>query len=153
MSVTRWAAATDAIVTTLGAAPALAGVKVVDGPPTGEETGANTIWVGWSGDPDDPTSGGIQQTYHDTGAAAKRDETAEVNLTLQSASGNDDMSAVRSSAVTLLGAVETVLRGNPSLGLADVLRIELSDGTFRQFRDSEGVGCQITFTLTITSLI
>lgn len=155
MAISRYAAATDAILTTLRANATLsaAAVEIIDGPPVQQAYGTTVLYVGWRGDVDDDTAGDITQAYHDLGPAATRDEIISIYCVVQSVRGDDDMSAARSSAVAALGAIETALRANVSLGLADVLRIELSDSTVRQVRDADGIGVELGFTITVTSLI
>lgn len=155
MAISRYAAATDALVALAQADATLiaAAVEVVDGPPLQQQYAETSLYVGWSGEEDDATSGSISSAYHDLGPAAKRDETVEVYCTIRSVTGTDDMSGARSSAIAALGALETAVRANVSLGLADVLRFEVSDATVRQVRDSLGVGVDVGFTVTCTSLI
>jgi translation initiation factor IF-1 len=111
------------------------------------------VYVGWTGDVDNDTAGTVSQQYHDAGVAAKRDETCEVFCTVQSVRGDGDMSAARRDAVLVLGAIESALRGNISLGLEDLIRIEVSNGDVRQVRDAEGIGVEFDITITSTALI
>lgn len=155
MAISRYAAATDAIVALAQADATLtaAAVEVVDGPPRQQGYGATVLYVGWTGEDDNATSGSIESSYHDLGPTAKRDERVEVYCTAQSVRGDDDMSTARSAAVAVYGALETAIRANVSLGLADVLRFEVSDATVRQVRDGEGIGVEVGFTITCISLI
>lgn len=155
MAISRYAAVTDAILSTLRANATLsaAAVEIVDGPPIQQQYGTTCLYLGWRGDPDDDTAGNITQNYHDLGPAATRDEIVDIYGVVQSVRGDDDMAAARTTAVAALGAMETALRGNVSLGLADVLRIEVTDSAVRQVRDADGIGVELAFTITVTSLI
>jgi hypothetical protein len=155
VAISRYAAATDAVLAALRADATLAAaaVEIIDGPPAQQAYGTTVLYVGWRGDVDDDTAGDITQEYHDLGPTATRDEIISIYCTVQSVRGDDDMAAARTSAVAALGAIETALRGNVSLGLANVLRIEVSDSTVRQVRDVEGIGVELGFTITVTSLI
>ena len=155
MAISRYAAVTDAILTTLRADATLtaAAVEIVDGPPIQQAYGSTVLYVGWSGEADNPTSGTISQQYHDTGTAAKRDEVVEVYCLIQTARGDDDMSTARTDATAALGAIESALRTTPALGLADVIRVEMSDSSVKQIRDGLGLAFEHAFTITTTSLI
>ena len=155
MAISRYAAASDALVALAAADATLtaAEVQVVDGPPTQQQYGTTVLYIGWTGEDDNATSGSIESSYHDLGPTAKRDERVEVYCTAISVRGDDDMSTARSAAVAVYGALETAIRANVSLGLADVLRFEVSDATVRQVRDGMGIGVEVGFTITCIALI
>lgn len=153
MTISRYAAVTDAVLALLRADVTLASVTILDGPPTQGQSAEAFLWIGWSGDPDDATSGSITQAYHDAGPAATRDETVDINCLVQVSRGDDDMAAARTSAIAILGSVETALRANPTLGLTGLLRVELSASSVRQIRDGLGIAVELVFSLTATSLI
>lgn len=155
MAISRYAAATDAIVALALADATLtaAAVRVVDGPPVQQQYGTTVLYIGWTGEDDNATAGSIESEYHDLGPTAKRDERVEVYCVIQAVRGDDAMTTARSSAVAAYGALETAIRANVSLGLADVLRFEVSDATVRQVRDGEGIGVEVGFTITCISLI
>ena len=152
MAVTRADAVVDALVAALSADSTLSGL-VLDGPPVTEAVLDDVVTVGFAWDPEDDTSVEIEQAYHELGAAAKRDETLDVRCAAVSFRGDGDMAAARARCVVLLGAVESVLRANYSLGLADVLRTEVTVGSLRQSQTAQGAECICQFTVTATSLI
>lgn len=152
MAVTRADAVIDALVAALSADGTLAGL-VYDGPPVTDDPLFEVVTVGFAFDESDDSSFEITQSYHDLGPAAKRDEQVDVRCAVYASNGDGDMGAARARAVVLLGAVESVLRANPSLGLSDALRTELSVGTGRQEQAPEGAACIVQFTVTATSLI
>ena len=155
MAISRYAAVTDAIISTLSAlqSTTLANVEIVDGPPLIDQFPPDAIYVGWNGGIDDDSAGNITQSYHDTSPVATRDERVEVYCIFQSARGDDEMAEARTRVVDMLGAAETALRANVGLGLTDLLRVEVSDGAVRQVRNADGIGVEIAVTITATSLI
>lgn len=155
MAISRYAAAVDALIALAAADATLIALPCVpvDGPPGGQQYNDVTLYVGWSGDEDDDSAGQIESAYHDLGSGARRDEIVSVLCTIRSVRGDDLMATARSSAVTAFGALETAIRANVSLGLADVMRVEVSDAAVRQVRDGLGIGVDVGFTITITSLI
>ena len=155
MAVSRFAAVADAVMATLYAVAdtSLAGVDIVDGPPIVTSYSSDFLFIGWTGDPDNDLSGTIRSSYHDTGPTATRDEVVEISGAVISGRGDDNMAAARLRAVTIFGVMESAFRANYGLGLADVMRVELSDGAVRQVRDGLGLAVEIDFTITVTSLI
>ena len=151
--ITRYAEVTDAVLSALRSSQDLAGVLIVDGPPGSLTLAADFIYVGWTGSEDDELAGNISQAYHDLGPAATRDETVTIECIVQSVRGDDLMDVARLRCVTMLGAVETILRSDPTVGLAGLLRVELSDASVRQVRNADGIGVEISFTLEATSII
>lgn len=153
MAVTRLDAVIDALVAALRAAGSLSGVTVLDGPPVTDDPLFEVVSVGFSWDPEDDRAAETTQGYHELGMTAKRDETVDVYCAVRVVNGDADVSTARARAVVLVGAVESVLRADPSMGLADLLRAELSVGDLRQTQTAEGVGALIRFTVTATALI
>ena len=152
MAITRVDAVIDALVAALSADSTLAGL-VYDGPPVTGDPLPDVVTIGFAYDEDDDTAADIRQELHELGAAAKRDETVDIRCAVMSSNGDGDMAAARTRCITLLGAVESVLRADYSLGLADVLRVELALGTLRQAQDSSGAAAFVQFTITATSLV
>lgn len=153
MAVTRVDAVIDALVATLAAAPALAGVVVSDGYPVTDDPLDEVVTVGFAWDPEDDRAAEVEQAYHELGTSARRDETLDVFCAARVLDGSGDMGSARARCVALLGAVESALRADPSLGLADVLRIEVTFGDLRQTQDADGAAALVRFTVTATSLI
>ena len=149
--ITRYALVTDAIIAALQAAPGM--VDVFDGAPTPGFDPYEAVYIGWSGGEDDETAGTISQEYHDTGIAAKRDETLSIDYVVQAVRGDDDMSTARTRTVEILGIVETTLRATPALGIDGVLYVEVSAGSVRQVRNADGIGVEITGSITVTGII
>jgi hypothetical protein len=149
--ITRYALVTDAIIAALQAAPGM--VEVFDGAPTPGFDPYEAVYIGWSGGEDDETAGTISQEYHDTGIAAKRDETLSIDYVVQAVRGDDDMASARTRTVEILGIVETTLRATPALGIDGVLYVEVSAGSVRQVRNADGIGVEITGSITVTGII
>jgi len=152
MAVTRADAVVDALVAALSADATLTGL-VIDGPPVTQDELVDVVTVGYGWDADDDTAIEIEQEYHELGPTAKRDERLDVRCAVASFRGDADIAAARARCVVLLGAVESVLRADPSLGLADVLRAEVTLGTFRQAQTAQGAEVICPFTVTATALI
>lgn len=152
MAITRAAALVDALVAALSADATLVGL-VIDGPPVTQAELVDVVTVGYGWDPEDDTSVDIEQEYHELGPAAKRDERVEVRCAAASFRGDTDIAAARSRCVVLLGAVESVLRASPSLGLSEVLRTEVGFGSIRQSQTAQGAEVICPFTVTAHSLI
>jgi hypothetical protein len=154
MATSRYPAVVDAIVTTLQAAPALSAVTVTDGLPITEDRLTSLVIVGNSGDPEEPYAGRFEQEYHDlAGVNSTRDETVTVPCCVLAQTGDIDVSATRSSAFTILGAVESALRANYALGVDGVLRVEMSGGDVIVSQFADGTAVRLTFTITAACLI
>ena len=153
MTITRYASVVDAVLATLQADANLTGVLVNDGSPTPGFNPYEGIYIGWSGGEDDDTAGSISQDWHDTGIAATRDETVSIDYVVQAVRGDDLMSEARARVVQLLGYVEAALRANPSLGIDGVKWVEVSAGSVRQVRNEDGIGVEITGSITATCII
>lgn len=153
MAITRIDAVIDALVAALRADPSLSGVTVLDGPPVTDDPLWEVVSIGFAWDAEDDRAAETTQGYHELGMTAKRDETVDVYCAVRVVNGDADVSTARARAVVLLGAVETVLRADPSLGLADLLRCEVTVGDLRQTQTGDGVGALIRFTVTATALI
>lgn len=152
MAVTRVDAVIDALVAALSADATLKGL-VWDGPPITGDPLAEVVTIGFAFDDGDDLSAEITQEYHELGPAAKRDETVDVRCAVMASNGTADMSLARARCVVLLGAVESVLRATPSLGLSEVLRCEVTVGSVRQAQTKQGAACIVQFVVTATSLI
>lgn len=149
--ITRYAAATDAIIAALAATPNM--VDVFDGPPTPGFDPYEAVYIGWTGGEDDDSAGTISQEYHDTGIGAKRDETLSIDFVVQSVRGDDDMASARTRTVEILGLVETTIRATPALGVDGVVFVEVSAGSVRQVRNADGIGVQISGSINVTAII
>lgn len=153
MAITRVDAVIDALLATLRADPALAGVTISDGYPVTDDPLDEVVTVGFSWDPEDDRAAEVEQAYHELGTAARRDETLDVFCAVRVSDGGGDMATARARCVVLLGAVESALRAAPALGLADLLRAEVTVGDYRQAQDADGAAALLRFTVTATSLI
>lgn len=154
MATSRAGAAIDALLSILRAAPALADVAVVDGPPSTNVTGLRRLYVGWS--PSADQAADISQTFASAGAR-RRDETFSIACYLEVRSGDKDMAAKRSAAFALLATVEEALRATgaspdaPTLG-GTVLWAELTAAGLAQ-EQGQGALAGIPFTVTCRARI
>lgn len=157
MAISRWAAVHDAVLTKVRAStdPAMSGVEVFDGPPYGDNLPMRAVYVGWTGDPEDDNAGTVRQSVHDAGAgtSARRDEEIVIQCMCEAFSGDDDLVSLRGVAVGILGAVETALRSDFTLGLEYVLRVEMDSADVFQARTPQGSRVAFGFALTATCLI
>lgn len=160
VTASRWAAATDALLSTLTTAAAttgstLFGVSVLDGPEVGAPSAAlDEIAVGWTFDDDVDTAGSITQSYRTTGgASAFRDEECAIECAVRSWSGGTSLSAPRTRAVALFSAVGDLLRASYDLGLAGVVAVDISGGRVGQRQGEAGSACLVAFTVRVVSII
>ncbi|MFE0875353.1 hypothetical protein ACFW4X_10795 [Streptomyces smyrnaeus] len=155
MATSRAGAAIDALLSILRAAPALADVAVVDGPPTQNLTKGKRLYVGWS--PASDQAADITQSFASAGAR-RRDEDFSIACYLEVRSGDTDMAAKRASAFTLLAAVEDVLRATDSAPEAPtldgtVLWSQLTAAGLDQDQTQNGALAGIPFTVTCRARI
>ncbi|MDP9949124.1 MULTISPECIES: hypothetical protein [Streptomyces] len=148
MATSAVPAAIDALLTILRAAPGLAGVAVVDGPPGVNFTERLRIYVGYS--PGSDQAAEIQQSFAGAGAR-QRDEDAAISCYAEARGGDKDMGLRRAQVFGLLAEVENALRGTdaapqaPTLGGA-VLWSEVTAGSLSQAQES-GTLAGLAFTV------
>lgn len=151
MAASRWPAVVDALIAVLSADASLTGL-VYDGVPVTSDDIRSGVFIGVLLE-DPGNSGQITQDYHELGSGAKRDEEGVVRCTVLSQSGDIGIAAHRTTAFTLLGHVERVVRGNYSLGLADVLYSEVRIGHARQAHTPRGSYVEVEFQITYKALL
>lgn len=150
MVASRWDAVVDAVISTLDSALSC---DVYDCMPVTNDDIRSCVVVGAFTNDDRGLGGTITQGYHDVGPTATRDETGTIRATVLSQSGDDDVSVVRADAFSILGSVESALRANYSLGLSNILRVEVDYGDVTQGYSEHGVFCEIQLTISYTALI
>ncbi|KUH38386.1 MULTISPECIES: hypothetical protein [Streptomyces] len=149
MATSAVPAAIDALLAILRAAPALADVDIIDGPPTGDMSAADIVAVGWQPDGEDAVS--LVQEFAYAGAR-RRDEEFVISCWLESWTGDSDVASRRTRAFELLAVVEDALRASdaapeaPTLGGA-VLWAHLTAGTLRQVNTDQGVRVGVAFSV------
>lgn len=157
MATTRVDAVIDALVALVTADSAFTGVGVHDGVPVDDLVSFEEYLVVGGDDvfaDEWHTAATVDQGWHDLGSAAARDETVSVPCILEVYRGDDDLPTARARAATLLGAVETLLRANRSLGLSDVFpQTEVAAASWRYRRSADGVGVRVEFTIAVRSLL
>jgi len=150
----RFAAVYDAVLTTLRADTNLATLTVSDGLPITQERYDDLVIIGNSGDPEQPEAGRITQSYHDlAGTSSTRDETVTLYCCVMSQTGDVDISTTRSRAFEVLGWVESAIRANYGLSLANVLAVEITDVSCIIDQFADGTAVRLPFTLQATSII
>lgn len=154
MATSRVPAAVDALLAILRAAPALAGVLVVDGPPAVNYTDRHRIYVGWQ--PGADAAVDLTQDFNAAGART-RDENFDISCYAESRTGDKDMAARRTRVFELVAAVETALRATDAAPTAPtlsgtVLWAHLTTGSLTQIQ-SEGALAGLAFTVTCRARI
>jgi len=147
MATSRVPAAIEALLAIWRAAPGLAGVQILDGPPTVDQAGADYLSVGWS--PTSELAVEFVQEFNAAGART-RDEEFSILCFLDTWTGDTDVSARRTRAFALLAVCEESIRASssnptaPNLGGA-VLWAEIASGSLMQTSTDQGVRAAIPF--------
>jgi hypothetical protein len=131
----------DALLALFGAAPALAGVRIVDGPWLEEPTETDVVVLGWL--PDGSPAVDFQQTPLTMGTSQ---EVFVVHGFVYSWSGGTDSRAVRVRADVLLEAVRGVLLANKALG-GVVSYAQLTQCSWLPSSGSVGTAQMITYAI------
>jgi len=154
MMTSRVPAAVDALLAILRAAPGLADVTVVDGPPVVDLTALKHVFVGWQ--PTAQAAVSLTQDFNSAGART-RDEALAIACYAEARAGDTDMQARRTEVFALVGEVETALRATntaptaPTLNGA-VLWAHLTAGDLTQVQ-AEGSLAGLAFTVTCQARI
>ena len=154
MATSRVPAAVAALLAILRAAPALAGVRIVDGPEAVNATDRDRIHVGWS--PGADAAVGLTQAFAYAGAR-RRDEEFEIACYAESRAGEKDMALRRIRVFELVAAVEEALRATdaapeaPTLN-GTVLWAHLTTGSLQQAQ-AEGSLAGLAFTISCRARI
>lgn len=135
-----------ALVTALGAAPALAGVRVYDGPPLTDVSDADYLCVGWN-----PATTAVVLNQAPAGLRSAQDvfDIANVASTF---SGDDDIPARRARIDTIFEGVRAVLLADHTLGVPGVISAQLLTATFMpQYGPQYGVDVDLDFVIRVNS--
>ncbi|MET9923418.1 MULTISPECIES: hypothetical protein [Streptomyces] len=150
MATSAVPATITALLTALKAAPELAMVRVIDGPPPSTNfSESDRLYVGWS--PGAEQAAEIQQAFAGAGART-RDEDASISCYIETREGAGDMAWCRDHVFELLAVVEDLLRATnavpdaPTLGGA-VLWSELTAGSLVQEQGPDGAYAGLGFTV------
>ena len=135
----------DALVA--GATSALPAIQVSDGIGNTEYPG-DFLMVGISDDgPNPSTAVRSKQAWANANHTA-RDEEGDITCLAVSWNGNGDPKAARDGVYATKAAVETLLRGNPSLGVTGVLWTSAgTDENLEQDQDNNGAVAYLVFTI------
>jgi hypothetical protein len=156
VSVTRLAAAIDALYAACVADSTLVarGTYISDGYPVTADAATELLVIG--GDPDGVEQvASVSQEWHDSGAGSspRRMEVLTVRCYAAVQSGDVDASATRTAAVAIVGAVESLLRTDRTLGLSDVIATEVVDLSYSLSQNGNGTAVWVPFTVRVRSLI
>ncbi|MFE4649283.1 hypothetical protein [Streptomyces sp. NPDC056707] len=108
MATTAVPAAINALLEILGSAPALADVRIIDGPPTEDMSDEDLVCIGWAPG-DEQASAESVQDFAYAGARA-RDEDLTITGWAESWSGEEEFADRRARAYELLAVIENALR-------------------------------------------
>lgn len=108
---------TNSVITAFRNASSLSGIRIFDGIEIDQSYPGNAIVVGTDGsmEGDDVLAGSARQEYKQLGAISKF-EDGTLTCTLWAANGGTNLTTLRSTAFTLLGNVETIIRSDVSFG-------------------------------------
>jgi hypothetical protein len=118
MVTSRVPAAVDALLAILRAAPALADVRIVDGPESVNLTERHRIYVGWQQNAESAVD--LVQDFNSAGART-RDEDFTIACYAESRTGDKDMAVRRARVFEIVAAVETALRATDAAPEAPTL--------------------------------
>lgn len=153
-TTSRAPALIDALVALFEAAPALDGVKVLDGPIVTGDPLHKAVFVGYDGDLD--SDGGeavtFSQEWASIGQKAKK-ETFTVQCAVAAWKGSTKVKPVRELAYDLLAAVEDALRADPSLGQPPPTIVAFQSGALIQAQRKSGIECRIPFQIAVQTRI
>ncbi|WP_432170919.1 hypothetical protein [Streptomyces sp. 1222.5] len=154
MLTSRVPAAVAALLSILRAAPALDGVRIVDGPESTNATERDIVLVGWQPGADAAVS--LTQGFNAAGART-RDEEFEIACYAESRRGDKDMAIPRARVFELVGAVEAALRATDAAPTAPtlngtVLWAHLTTGNLQQVV-VEGTVAGLAFTVSCRARI
>jgi hypothetical protein len=153
MQTSRVPAAVDALLAILRASPALADVRIIDGPEPVNLTERDMIFVGWQ---NGEAAVALTQDFNAAGART-RDEAFEIACYAESRAGDKDMALRRTKVFDLVGAVEEALRATDAAPTAPtlngtVLWAHLTTGNLQQAQN-EGSIAGLAFTVTCQARI
>jgi hypothetical protein len=133
------------LVTRWSALSALVGVVVFSGPPVGDPSAGDYLFIGDDSDPTTDVVSTFTQTWIDM-AHTRRTEIGEIMCAMVSDSGDTDMTARQSRAFTLLAACEADLISDPTLGGVTYMA-ELVIGQSMPLQNASGSASVVPFTV------
>ena len=156
MSTSRLDAVIDALVAACQADATLIarGTYVSDGAPVTADAATEVLVIGGSPvDADTAAGDGAQSWRTDGGTSASRDAEESVYCYAAASTGDVDVASTRAAAFAVLAAVEDLLRANYSLGLANVMSVEVSRVSYQLEQYANGTRVVLPFTITVRSVI
>ncbi|MBP2583396.1 hypothetical protein J3A78_003874 [Streptomyces sp. PvR006] len=150
MATSAVPAAIDALLEILRAAPALAEVQIVDGPPVDDQAVPDQLCIGWQ--PGDSESATMLQEFAYAGARS-RNEEGVITCWIDCWSGDIDIRPRRLRAFEVLAVVEDALRASDTAREAPTLNgtvqwSQLAAGSLRQVSSDQGARAALGFTVT-----
>ena len=137
----------QAMITAFKSASSLTGVQVYDGPDINIDSYPNNwIAVGHDGNEDGDVQVSDSRNNWELVGNYKMFEDGTVNCTLVAQSGDTHLAPVRQQAQSMLSAIDTIIRSDPSFGGA-VLYSGLDSHRIRYIQANAGAAVQIDFTV------
>jgi hypothetical protein len=150
---TAFATVTDTLLAVWTTLPGLAGVRVFDGVPVGDEAEAlgEFVLVGHDGDPESTPEITVVQEWVDL-ACSRRAETGVVPCAVVVQSGDTDLSARRGRAQVLVSALADSIVTDMTLG-GVVDSVLLLSGSARQLQTEQGTAVVLPFDITYRTTV
>ncbi|MEW1551567.1 hypothetical protein [Streptomyces tsukubensis] len=154
MATSTVPAAVAALLAILEAAPALAEVRIIDGPPSNNLTEKRRVYVGWQ-----PDASAVSLTQEFASAGARlRDEQFDIACYAEARGGDKDMSLQRDAVFAVVAVVEDALRATDAEPEAPTLRgavlwSGLTAGDLMQEQGPEGALAGLAFTVSCRARI
>jgi len=128
-------------------ASSLTGVQIYDGPDINIDSyPENWIAVGHDGNEDGDVQVSDSRNTWELVGNYKMWEDGTLNCTLVAQSGDTHLAPIRAQAQSMLSAVDTIIRSDPSIGGA-VLYSGLDSHRIRQMQTNAGAAVMIDFTI------
>ena len=135
-------AAVDGLVAVFGAWPGLAGVKVLDGPSTSQQTLQEVLTVGWTG-ADGETDADSTLLAEGLGGSPDREQVT-IRCAVAVLRGADDLSGARRRAYELLSEAGAAIAQDRTLRGA-VMRAMVGSHSLAQDLTQQGAQVTVTF--------
>ena len=137
----------QAMLTSFKASSLLTGIQIYDGPDINIDSyPENWIAVGHDGNEDGDVQVSDSRNSWELVGNYKMWEDGTLNCTLVAQSGDTHLTPVRQQAQSMLSAVDTIIRSDPSFGGA-VLYSGLDSHRIRYIQANAGAAVQIDFTV------
>lgn len=147
---TKFPLLVDALITALGNASSLSGVRVFDGAQVDESYPTDAVAIGHDGSFGDSEMQAGNITNIPLAFTDLHDESGAISCSLWSQDGSTDISARRTRAFALLSAIDTVIRTDPTFG--GIVFYTILESNSISYRQTQlGVAVVLDFTIRYTA--